>query len=65
MEWLLVIVQSCQVAVNGYRIESVDAYQLKCQHQLIDCVRNNQNITGIASKLVSDCIIKRAKGELK
>jgi hypothetical protein len=65
MDWLIVIAQMCQVSAGGGDGNWYIKRQAECQRQLIECVLNENRSLGISSKPVSDCVLKRAKGELK
>lgn len=61
MDWLIVIAQMCQLSIGAGNYVTE---QKECQRQLIECVRNEVSL-GITPRNVSDCVLKRAKGELR
>ena len=71
MEWLLVVAQMCHVGKGTSNYELAEGQQQRCQRQLIDCLVASDwtSLKGshisVPNRALTECVLKRAKGELK
>ena len=62
MDVLIAIAALCQVSSNHYH-KTLDAYQLNCQKQYVECYFKgypHTNTDSARQKLLKDCVLERA-----